>query len=195
MALTDIVVIKDGSSLTPTTKPFVHPGIYYSASDLAFMRKKLADKAEPWTSAWAINKPNDKEDAWQPHASVEWDCDEKPQGFYMEGDPTVAHKEALAWALTGNQANADVAIKILNAWSSTMTSIKEYPAMPQQKLASGACFAELCNAAELLVYGGPDGKKSGWADADIAKFKTMLQLPYKEMTGFSPVTTATGTCS
>ena len=148
------------------------------------MRKKLADHAEPWTSAWEQNKPNAAEDGWQPHASAEWDCYEKPQGFYMEGDPTVAHKEALAWAMTGNQANADVAIKILNAWSSTLQSIKEYPQMPQQKLASGACFAQLCNAAELLVYGGPDGKKSGWADADIQKFKAMLQLPYKEMTGF-----------
>jgi len=185
----DIKVINGPGDLSPTTKPFVHPGIYYTASDLAFMRKKLADKAEPWTSAWEKNKPTASDDSWTPHAVAEWDCNAgggpTTNGFYLFGDPMVAHREALAWAMTGSQANADVAIKILNAWASTLQSIKTF-SMPQQKLATGACFAQLCNAAELLVYGGPDGKSSGWSNDDIQKFKTMLQIPYGAMKGFMP---------
>lgn len=181
----DIKVINGPGDLTPTTKAFVHPGIYYTASDLAFMRKKLADHAEPWASAWEKNKPTAKDDAWTPHAVAEWDCYSKQADFYMGGDPVVAHREALAWAMTGNQANADVAIKILNAWASSLQSIKTF-SMPQQKLATGCCFAQLCNAAELLVYGGPDGKSSGWSNDDIQKFKTMLQIPYATMKGFMP---------
>jgi hypothetical protein len=183
----DIKVIKGPDDLTPTTKAFVHPGIYYSASDLAFMRKKLADHAEPWTSGWEQNKPGPNDDNWQPHASAEWNCYDKVNGFYMGGDPVVAHREALDWAMTGNQANADKAIQILNAWASTMQSIHVCAppeVVGQDKLAAGACFSQLCNAAELLAYGGPDGKSSGWAPDDIQKFKTMLQLPYHTMKGF-----------
>jgi hypothetical protein len=185
----DIKVINGPGDLTPTTKAFVHPGIYYTAADLDFMRKKLAANAEPWASAWAKNKPTDTDDNWTPHAVTEWDCNAPggpiTNGFYMFGDPVVAHREALAWAITGNQANADVAIKILNAWASTLTSIKTF-SMPQQKLATGACFAQLCNAAELLVYGGPNGKSSGWSNDDIQKFKTMLQIPYATMKDYMP---------
>lgn len=178
-----IKVINGPNDLTPTTKAFVHPGIYYTAADLDFMRKKLAEKAEPWFSAWEKNKPTAKDDNWTPHAVAEWDCYSKDADFYMGGDPVVAHREALEWAMTGNQANADVAIKILNAWSSTLQSIKTFD-MPQQKLATGVCLAQLCNAAELLVHGGPDGKSSGWSTDDIQKFKAMLQIPYATMKGF-----------
>lgn len=179
-------IIKDPSGLTPTTKAFVHPGLYYNAADLEFMRKKLEAHTEPWTSAWEKNRPTDKDNNWQPHAEPDWDANSKTAGFYMGGDPVVAHKEALEWAMTGKQANADAAIKILNAWSSTMKSIVQHPQMPQEKLATGVCIAQLCNAAELLVYGGPNGKKSGWSDSDIAQFKKMLEIPAATMKGFFP---------
>ncbi len=120
-------------------------------------------------------------------ASAEWNCYNKVNGFYMGGDPVVAHREALEWALTGNQANADKAIQILNAWAGTMQSIHVCAppeVVGQDKLAAGACLAQLCNAAELIAYGGPDGKSSDWSSDDIQKFKTMLQLPYNTMKGF-----------
>jgi hypothetical protein len=178
-----ITIIKGPGDLAPTTKAFVHPGIYYSASDLDFMRKKLAAHAEPWASAWEKNKPTPRDDGWTPHAVADWDA---TKDFYMGGDPVVAHREALAWAITGNQANADVAIKILNAWSSTLQTIIPHPAMPQEKLSTGCDAAQFCNAAELLLHGGPNGKSSGWSDADVQKFKSMLQIQYATMKGFFP---------
>jgi hypothetical protein len=178
----DIKVISDAGSLSPTTKPFVHPGIYYNAADLAFMRQKLASHAEPWFSAWEKNKPNAADDNWKPHAVADWDA---TRDFYMGGDPLVAHKEALQWALTGNPANAAKAIEILNAWSSTLQNIPTHT-MPQERLACGANVAQLANAAELLCYGSPDGKPSGWADADIQQFKKMLQIYYAAMQDMMP---------
>ncbi len=165
-----------------TPKTFVHPGLYYSASDLAFMRQKLAAKAEPWFSAWEQNKPKAKDDSWVAHPAADWDAN---KDFYMGGDPLVAHKEALQWALTGNPANAAKAIEILNAWSATLRTIPVHP-MPQEKLATGINGFQFANAAELLCHGGLEGKSSGWAAADIAQFKKMLALLYGTIESFYP---------
>ncbi len=80
------------------------------------MRKKIAAHEEPWYSAYQANFG--KSDPNRPtHAVAVW------AGDYMSGDPVVAHQEALQWALTGDAAHAANAIKILNAWSSTLTTI------------------------------------------------------------------------
>jgi len=170
------------ASLAPTFGAFVHPGIYYSASDLAFMRQKLAAKAEPWYSAWPLSKPGPgaKEKARTPKPMVDWDAG---PDLYMSGDPVWAHREALQWALTGNPENAATAIKILNAWSSTMKTIVTHK-MPQEKLGCGLNAHHFANAAELLCYGGPGGKSSGWAKEDIQRFKEMLGMFYKVIEGF-----------
>jgi hypothetical protein len=170
------------ASLAPTFGAFVHPGLYYNANDLAFMRKKLAAKAEPWCSAWEKNKPGPRENGWAAHPKAEWDA---TKGMYMDGDPVVAHKEALQWALTGNPANAAKAMEILNAWSSTLQTIVRHR-MPQEKLSSGVNAHHFANAAELLCYGGPNGKTSGWGKEDIQRFKKMLGLFYKVMEDFQP---------
>ena len=162
---------------------FVHPGIYYRASDLDFMRKKLAAKAEPWFSAWESCKPNARDAGWVPHAVADWDLSKTD--MYTSGDAVVAHKEALQWALTGDKANAAKAIEILNAWSSTLKTIPPHK-MPQEKLACGANVSHFVNAAELLCYGGPSGKSSGWAPADIQQFKSMLGIFYQTMEDFMP---------
>ena len=101
----------------------------------------------------------------------------------MKGDPGVAHQEALEWALTGDPSHAANAIKILNAWSSTLTTIVTHK-MPGEKLSIGWDVAHFANAAELLCYANPDGKTSGWSDADIAQFKKMLGLFYPVIQNF-----------
>ena len=169
------------------TGPFVHPGIYYNAKDLEFMRKKLAAKTEPWFSAWEKNKPNKRDDTWTPHAEAEWDVSKGSGAMYMNSDPTVAHKEALQWALTGNPANAARAIEILNAWSSTLKTVTLHPTMPQEKLSIGCDLHHFANAAELLCYARPNGKSSGWAPEDIQRFKKMLGLFYEVIKDFQPV--------
>ncbi len=166
------------------TGPFVHPGLFYTADDLAFMRKKIAAKEEPWCSTFQgmSRGSNPNRSA---NAIPAWDA---MKDNYMHGDPLTAHQEALAWALTGDPVHAANAIKILNAWSSTLTSVVPHK-MPQEMLAIGWDGYHFANAAELLCYANPDGKQSGWSDADIAQFKKMLGLMYpviqKFLSGFN----------
>lgn len=181
----DIKVIRNASDLAPTTKAFVHPGIYYNSFDLAFMRKKLASKEEPWFSAWEKNKPANAK--CTPHPVVDYDSSTKAGGsLYWNGDAVVAHQEALQWALTGNPNNAANAIQILNAWSSTLKSVIRHPQMPGEMVACGIGALNFANAAELLCYGSPEGKSSGWSDADIKQFKGMLRIIYDPMKDFFP---------
>ena len=168
--------------LGASDKPFIHPGIYYNAEDLDFMRRKLAAQAEPWYSAWQQCKPAARDDTWVPHPKASWDA---TQDFYQAGDPVVAHKEALQWALTGNPANAAKAIEIINAWSATMQNIVTHK-MPQEKLASGINGNQWANAAELLCYGGLNGQSSGWAQPDIQRCKQMLGMFYNVTQDFMP---------
>ena len=166
-------------TLSPAFGAFVHPGLYYTANDLAFMRKKIDSKAEPWFSAWehGVKSQNVK---CTPHATAEWDATKEG---YMGSDPLIAHKEALQWALTGDPAHAANAIAILNAWSSTLQKIVPH-AMPQEMLAIGWNGAHFANAAELLCYANPNGKSSGWKAEDIQQFKKMLRLYYSVIEKF-----------
>lgn len=161
------------------TAPFVHPGLFYTADDIAFMRKKIAAKEEPWASAYAANFRGDNSKR-ATNAVAEWDA---TKDNYMHADPVTAHAEALQWALTGDQVHADNAIKILNAWSSTLTTVVPHK-MPQEMLAIGWDGYHFANAAELLCHAKPDGKSSGWSDADIAQFKKMLALMYPVIQNF-----------
>jgi len=159
--------------------PFVHPGLFSTADDLTFMRKKIQDHEEPWYSAFqsAFGRSNPNRPT---NATPEWDA---TKDGYMHGDPCTAEAEAFQWALTGDPANAASAIKILNAWSSTLTTIVPHK-MPQEKVAIGWDVYHFVNAAELLCYANPDGKQSGWSDADIAQFKKMLGLIYPVIQNF-----------
>jgi hypothetical protein len=174
----------DPSPVTPAappvhTGPFVHPGLFYTADDLAFMRKKIEAHEEPWSSVYdACFKGNNSNRPT--NAVAVWDA---TKDGYMHGDPVTAHGEALQWALTGDPVHAANAIKILNAWSSTMTSVVPHK-MPQEMLAIGWDGYHFANAAELLCHANPDGKQSGWSDADIAQFKKMLALMYPVIQNF-----------
>jgi hypothetical protein len=159
--------------------PFVHPGLFYTADDLAFMRKKIEAKEEPWYSAYQECFKSSNANR-VPTPSAQWDA---MKDGYMHADPVTAHGEALQWALTGDPVHAANAIKILNAWSSTMTTIVSHK-MPQEKLAIGWDGYHFANAAELLLYANPDGKQSGWADADVQQFKKMLGLMYPVIKDF-----------
>lgn len=167
------------------TGPFVHPGVHYNADDLGFMRQKLAAKTEPWYSAWEKAKPRDRDDKWVPHPMADWPLMTN-EDYALTNDGKIAHVEALQWALTGNPANAAKAIEMLNAWSSTLKTIIVHK-MPQEKLSIGRWIPDFVNAAELLCYASPDGRKSGWSEADILRFKNMLRIFYGDIADFCPV--------
>ncbi|WP_342561115.1 alginate lyase family protein [Paenibacillus sp. FSL R7-0345] len=83
----------------------------------------------------------------------------------LENDSRAAYYNALLWNITGTQAYANKAIEILNAWSSTLTTI----AGTDAQLAAGDNAIFLANAGELLRY-----SNSGWSSANITQLENVL---------------------
>lgn len=89
-------------------------------------------------------------------------------------DAWAAYCHALQWYVKGDQRNADKAIEILNAWSSTLQEVGT--TNDHRELTTGWVTQRFCEAAEILRY-----SNSGWKEADIERFEGMLKnilLPY-----------------
>jgi hypothetical protein len=91
---------------------------------------------------------------------------------YAYRDAHSAYTLTLRYLIGGNESYADQAVKILNAWSSTLVGIN---GTEDKFLAAGLYGYQFANAGELLrTY-------RGWASADQQKFGKMLNdvfVPY-----------------
>lgn len=155
---------------------FVHPGLLHTRQDLERMQAKVAGGYQPWTDGWHKLLNN-------PHASLGWRQPNPQPIVYRGKNPThaenyaalyqdiaAAYALALRWKISHDDAYADKAIAILNAWSSTLTAID---GSSDRFLASGIYGYELANAAELM-RGYPK-----WASQDFARIQaTMLNIFY-----------------
>jgi len=172
-------------ALPPT---FVHPGILLGTSQLSFVKAKIAAGAEPWTSALAkakAEKPNIGKNSGVPYSSLTWTprpiayvgCgpNHNPEeGCYDENnDAMAAYTDALMWSYTGNAAYAQMAVKILNAWSATFVNHKfnmgTYSDGVLQAAWAGSVFPR---AAEIIRYTYTPA--AGQAALDVPRFSDML---------------------
>jgi hypothetical protein len=85
-------------------------------------------------------------------------------------DSEAAYTQALLWYITGDKTYAENAIKIMNAWSGTLTGGHVNANGPVQAAWCGEVWPR---AAEIIRYTYP-----GWPAADVAKFQTMLATQY-----------------
>jgi len=182
-----------GSVLFPADKSFVHPGLLQTASDLDFVRSKIKSGQQPWAAAWdAFCKDRTGWTQASYRAVPVADVVQGPYGnpdvggAQMMQDASAAYGNALRWCLEGDKANADAAIAILNAWSSTLRTLTG--PNNQSKVLAGWTACKFANAAELLLRGtAPDGSKSGWADADVEKCRAMFEtILYPLIKEFQP---------
>ncbi len=140
---------------------FVHPGGLHTTADLERMKAKVAAGEHPWIDGW--------------NALVQ---DRKAQSNYMasphshmasrqraQDDANAAYLNALRWIISGDTAPADCAVRILNAWSET---VSEIPRGTDQPGLSGIPIGTFAIAAELLR------SYAGWSAADQERFKRML---------------------
>lgn len=153
---------------------FAHPGIMHNAADLTRMINN--QNTEPWKSALANFKTDAKTSSSYtkqgPYSTVcrkdstLSTCSSADYGnSALEDDSRAAYYNALLWNITGTQAYANKAIEILNAWSSTLTTI----AGTDAQLAAGDNGVFLANAGELLRY-----SNSGWSSTNITKLEDVL---------------------
>ncbi len=171
----------------PSTKPFVHPGLLQSQSDIDFIRAKIKAGEEPWISALQAMKAS-------PYAQLDYRIRIVPviipasngSGYVMM-DSSAAYAHALLWCITGEKAHADKAIAILNANSTTLQTI-EVGQNNQGKLLAGFVAGKYAGAAELLShYRQPNGETSHWAAVDIERCKKMLTtIFYPLIENFQP---------
>ena len=92
-----------------------------------------------------------------------------------QADSEAAYTQALLWNATGNQAYANNAIAIMNAWDTTFTGGHSGSNAPVQ---SGWTGTQWARAGEIIRY-----TNAGWSAADATKFgawMTAEYLPYLE---------------
>jgi hypothetical protein len=143
---------------------FTHPGMLHAYGELNRAKVRVAAGDDPWLSGWNRLTANG-------HSAATWTP--RPQATIIRGgtgqnytllynDIHAAYQNALRWKIAGTAANGDCAVRILNAWSSTLT---EVTGNADRYLAAGIYGYQFANAAELM---------RGYAGFDLDRFKEMM---------------------
>lgn len=159
-------------------KTFLHPGLLHSDVDFARIKTKVDAGEEPWTAGWNKLIANS-------HASLNYNPNpteklirggnsrEEPEADNYAramNDVAAAYQLAIRWKVTGENAYADKAVQILNAWASTC---KEITGNSNKALGAGIYGFQFANAAEIMR------DYEGWSAADFIAFKQwMLDVFY-----------------
>lgn len=156
------------------TGGFAHPGIMVDKGQLDFIKGKVAANAAPWKAAFDKAKSSNYGSlsyAPHPYDIVECGPYSNPDIGCSEekGDVIAAYTHALLWYFTGDEAHAQKAIEIMNAWSSTLKDHTNSNA----PLQSAWCASVFPRAAEIIRY-----TYDGWAATDVAQFSDMLANVY-----------------
>ncbi len=146
---------------TAAAETFVHPGGLHTREDLDRMKAKVAAKESPWIDGWngLIRDRKARSDyKAAPHRHM-------ASRQRAQDDANAAYLNALRWYISGDEAHAGCAVRILNDWSAT---VNEIPHGRDQPGLSGIPIGSFALAAEVLrIY-------PGWSDADRERFKEML---------------------
>ncbi|MGW0707087.1 alginate lyase family protein [Streptomyces sp. NPDC002643] len=143
---------------------FTHPGMLHAYGELNRAKVRVAAGDDPWLSGWNRLTANS-------HSASTWTP--RPQATIIRGgtgenytllynDIHAAYQNALRWKIAGTTANGDAAVRILNAWSSTLTTVT---GNADRFLAAGIYGYQFANAAELM---------RGYSGFDLDRFKTMM---------------------
>lgn len=139
-----------GEGAEPATAgQFLHPGLLHTQTDLARIKQKVEEGAQPYLDGWnqLINSPYSQA-GWTPRATatiVRGGAGDNVALLY--NDVARAYQNALRWKITGSTAHGDTARDILNAWSATLTTVT---GNADRYLAAGLNGYQLANAAELM---------------------------------------------
>ncbi|MGC9536215.1 alginate lyase family protein [Streptomyces sp. UG1] len=143
-----------GTAVTPAPAVaaggYAHPGLLHTRADLDRMAAKVKAGAEPYTAGFARLTANGRSHSgWTPRpAATVYRGAGTPQNYAaLFKDIHAAYQNALRWHVSGDSAHAETAVKILNAWSATLTSLQ---GSADRFLAAGLYGYQFANAAELV---------------------------------------------
>ena len=152
---------------TATARVFTHPGLLHTEADFTRMRTQLAAGREPWVSGLrALTSSSRAQLGRDPQPVVTAIRGGDGENFRaMVEDVQRAYQLALRWKVTNDPAYADQAVRYVNAWVSTMTTLT---GNGDRFLAAGIYGYQWANAAEILrTY-------SGWSATDRAACQQWL---------------------
>ncbi len=142
-------------------EPFTHPGGLHTQADLDRMKAKVAEGAHPWIDDW--NKL-----IADPLAQETYQARPRPNmGSRQQAskDAHAAYLNTIRWVISGDTRYAECAIRICNAWASTVNAP---PAGNDIPGLNGIATGEFALVGELLRI------CPLWKHEDFARFKEML---------------------
>ncbi|WP_406119623.1 alginate lyase family protein [Streptomyces sp. NBC_00989] len=135
------------ASAAPAT--FTHPGMLHNAGDINRAKVRVAAGTDPWLSGWnRLTANSHSQSTWTNRATATIIRGGDGQNYsLLYNDIAAAYQNALRWKVGGTEANAVCAANILNAWSSTLTSVT---GNADRFLAAGLYGWQFANACELM---------------------------------------------
>ncbi|MGJ8641260.1 MAG: alginate lyase family protein [Opitutaceae bacterium] len=169
-------------SVSSSSSEFIHPGILHTKEDLLRIRQKVAAGEEPWAQGFKALKDHSQSASNYTVRGGFEEVGRKPSihSNEHESDANAAYQNAMMWTITGDQAHADQAIEIINAWSGTLEKITGKDAI----LSAGISGVKFAAAAEVLRH-----TDSGWSQQDVLQAEKMFKDIYypvcKDMADFA----------
>lgn len=163
------------TGVTKSAAGFYHPGVLVNRPQLDLIKQKVAAGAEPWKTAFEAARASDMgarsytPKPWKtcecgPYSRPDLGCKDEQR------DSEAAYTQALLWFISGDRVYAENAIKIMNAWSGTLTGGHKNSNGPVQ---AAWCAEQWPRAAEIIRY-----TYDGWSADDVARFQNMLTNQY-----------------
>ena len=170
-----VVLTADASGKPAKSAGFVHPGVLVNRAQLEEIKRRVTAGVEPQKSAFETLKSS-KWGAldYTPHPRETVECGSNSNPDFgckdEQADSEAAYGQALLWYISGNQAYAKNAVRIMDAWSGTLKGGHTNNNGPVQASWTGEVFPR---AAEIIRY-----SYKGWSDARIAQFQNMLRTQF-----------------
>ncbi len=149
--------------------PFVHPGALHTKADFERMAAKVKAHEQPWQASWELleKSPHNLKSPIRP---VEQVIRGGAGSNYTQAqiDAATLYQCALRYQITGDKAQADKAVELLNAWGRTMKM--GVGGDSNFALGAGLVGGEFAMAAEMMR------DYPGWKREDFEAFKEMMKL-------------------
>ncbi|OAH16115.1 alginate lyase family protein [Streptomyces jeddahensis] len=154
------------ASAAPAT--FTHPGMLHNWGDLNRAKVRVAAGDDPWLSGWnRLTANSHSQSTWNPNPQATIIRGGTGQNYgILYNDIAAAYQNALRWWVSGSTAHGDCAVRILNAWSATLTEIT---GNADRYLAAGIYGWQFANAAELM---------RGYSGFNLSRFQNMMRTVF-----------------
>ncbi|WP_416974922.1 alginate lyase family protein [Streptomyces sp. 4F14] len=153
------------TAATAAPAAYAHPGLLHTTADLTRMATKVKANSAPYTAGYAkLTANRHSQTGWNPRPQqTVYRGAGSPQNYtLLYNDLHAAYQNGLRYHVSGDEAHADTAVKILNSWSGTLTSLQ---GSADRFLAAGLYGYQAANAAELV---------RDHPDFELDRFRTML---------------------